>query len=212
MLSPYSVSYSSDKYYRSYISCKKTPYQDWLDKNKPSVIFKYSEHYGDDVLHMYFEPSANLIYILGDFDYYSLNIIATFIIDNFTKKLTIDKIFCESDNYWPEIFINKSPSNGIGGISKYKQNIAFWTSQDITFDNAIKYFFGEDWYLIIPITRPFLHNAKELVKHYDDYFDRFVKILYISLIIFVLLYKPLSCGLSCLINVILVVLVAARAT
>ena len=167
----YCVSYS--KSYRKYKSSSKTPYQDWLDRNQSDVIFKYSENYGDDCLHIYFEPAESLIYIRGNFDYYDLYIISTLIIDNEQKTIKIDHIYCESENHWPDLFVNKSPSNGIGGISKYKQNCDFWQSQDITLDNAIKMFFGTEYKLIIPMTRPFLDNAKELIKNYNDYFDNY---------------------------------------
>lgn len=167
----YCVSYTNG-FYHKYKSSSKTPYQDWLDRNQADVIFKYSENYGDDCLYIYFEPAKSIIYIKGNFDYYDLDIITTLFIDNQTKTIKIDRIFCESINHWPDLFKNKSPSNGIGGISKYKQNIDFWQSQDITLDRAIKLFFGE-WKLITPITRPFLDNGKELIEKYDDYFDNY---------------------------------------
>ena len=148
----------------SFSKTSKTPYQEWLDRNKPDAIFKYSGHFGADYFwYIYFEPAKDLIYISGEFEYYTLDIISTLIVDRETKTVKIDRIFCENINHWPNMFAG--PLDGIGGISKYKQNVVFLEMEDITFDRAVKLFFG-DWNLVIPMTRPFLNNAKDLVKDY----------------------------------------------
>lgn len=149
----------------------KTPFQEWLDRKNPDAIFKYSKHYGYvDHWYIYFEPAKDLIYIQGDHDYYTVDIIATLIVDRETKTVKIDRIFCENLNHWPEMFVHPTPLDGVGGISRYKQNMDFFKGymmEEISLDHAVKMFFG-DWKLVIPMTRPFLDNAKDLVKDYKD--------------------------------------------
>lgn len=165
---PYGVSYTSS--YRKYKSCTRTPYDDWINKNKPEVVFKYSTHGMDEYAHIYFEPMKNLITIEADMEYYYFEVKFTIKIDDEKKKLEIDRFFCKSDNFWPEMFTDGTPNSGSGGISWYKKNIAF-LPDFLSLENAIDTFFGSEWKIQIPLTRPLLSDTKEV--SYDDYFDNY---------------------------------------
>ena len=66
---------------------------DWINKNKPEVVFKYSTHGMDEYAHIYFEPMKNLITIEADMEYYNFEVKFTIKIDDEKKKVRNRSIF-----------------------------------------------------------------------------------------------------------------------
>ena len=172
------VSYAkpTDSLYRS---CAASPYDDWRRhrRRRPSVVvFQHERHWIDSDMYIYFQPVERRVCIYLAMDYFSFEMKATLAIDDVGRTIGVDRIYCENDNFWPELNgQSKATPVGGGGIAVYKRNLQYLSPcYDVSLENVAALFFGGGWTALpLPMTRPRLprdvSTQAEMMRFFDDY-------------------------------------------
>lgn len=148
------------------------PYDDWVARcvasknNTLDAIFQYKAAHcqGCTETKYYLMPGCNFGYI----EYYAEFVVAHFKLwvelsfDVQNKKVHVEQLFCERENYWEQNNPKDFIESGSGDIEFYKTNMEA-LNDGISLDRFVERFFGPEWSMApLPTTRlPLLDKDKQ---------------------------------------------------